>query len=53
MKFLSMAGVMKVSMTMRFRFSGKIRTGTLYVQKWFAGDRETIEIEIPEAEENG
>jgi len=26
--------------------------GTLYVQKWFASDRETIEIEIPEAEEN-
>lgn len=22
--------------------------GTLYVQKWFAGDRETIEVEIPE-----
>jgi hypothetical protein len=27
--------------------------GTLYVQKWFASDRETIEIEIPEAEEGG
>ena len=24
--------------------------GTLYVQKWFAGDRETIEIEIAELE---
>ena len=24
--------------------------GTLYVQRWFAGDRETIEIEIPEVE---
>ena len=24
--------------------------GSLYVQRWFAGDRETIEIEIPEAE---
>jgi hypothetical protein len=27
--------------------------GTLYVQKWFAGERETIEIEISEAEEQG
>ncbi len=26
MKFLSMAGVMKVSMETRFRFSGEIRT---------------------------
>jgi len=24
--------------------------GTLYVQKWFAGERETIEIEIAEVE---
>jgi len=23
--------------------------GTLYVQKWFAGERESITIEIPEA----
>lgn len=27
--------------------------GTLYVQKWFAGERETIEIEIAEVEEQG
>jgi hypothetical protein len=31
MKFLLMAGVMKVSMTMRFRFSGEIRTGGVII----------------------
>jgi len=27
--------------------------GTLYIQKWFAGERQTIEIEIPEIDGDG